>query len=268
MALAALVCVVPGLLLTVRRKVMLGDAMGHVLLPGILVGALLTGDADSPWLKVAACGSCLVAVGLIEWLTRGPLREDAAIGLAFPALFAVGGVVGDRLLPRHAPRRGPRVNRLAGVGDIRPMEVARPRRRLVFDASDGVIAGRERRRVRGGLSGVAGHVVRPRIRRERRIPRAGVVDRLISPHGDRRCRRVRGGRARCYSSASWRSRLRSDGFCRGGLSGAVVASACYGVIAAWVGTEAATQLDATSAGVTAVVMLAGLILVAAVRGRG
>ena len=87
----AVAAALPGTYLVLRRRALVSDAISHALLPGIVIAFLLTGDLGSPLLVVAAAATGVVAVALIEALSRtGLVREDAAIGLVFPVLFSLG----------------------------------------------------------------------------------------------------------------------------------------------------------------------------------
>jgi len=93
-ASVAAACAVPGVFLVLRRLAMLSDAMSHVLLFGIAVAYVVVGRLDSPWLFAGAVLSSLLAVILVEQLQRTRLlREDAALGLVFPALFSAGVLI-------------------------------------------------------------------------------------------------------------------------------------------------------------------------------
>jgi len=93
-ASVAAACAVPGVFLVLRRLAMVSDAMGHVLLFGIVVAYGVVGSLDSLWLKVGAVLSALLTVILVEQLQRTRLlREDAALGLVFPALFSAGVLI-------------------------------------------------------------------------------------------------------------------------------------------------------------------------------
>lgn len=94
LAAAAAACAVPGVFLVLRRLALVSDAISHVLLFGIVAAFLLTRDLASPWLFVGAAASGVLAVALVEALQRTRLvREDAAIGLVFPALFSLGAIL-------------------------------------------------------------------------------------------------------------------------------------------------------------------------------
>lgn len=95
----AAACALPGVFLVLRRLAMMSDAIAHAILPGIVIAFLLTHSLSSPWLILAAAASGVLTVVLVEMLFRtGLVREDAAIGLVFPALFSLGVL----LVSRHA----------------------------------------------------------------------------------------------------------------------------------------------------------------------
>lgn len=89
--LTAVACALPGVFLVLKRVALLSDAIGHVLLLGIVVAFLIVGNLHSFALVIGAALSGLALVALTETLSRSRLvKEDAAIGLVFPALFAMG----------------------------------------------------------------------------------------------------------------------------------------------------------------------------------
>ena len=80
-----------GVYLMMRRMVMVGDAISHAVLPGIVVAYLITDSRDSfPMLTGAAIMGVLTTI-FIDFLNRKiRIQQDAAIGTAFTFLFAVG----------------------------------------------------------------------------------------------------------------------------------------------------------------------------------
>jgi manganese/zinc/iron transport system permease protein len=93
-AFTALACGVPGTFLLLRRMSLTGDAISHSVLPGIVIGFLFSGSLESPLLLAGAAISGWLAVMIIEALCRrGGVREDAATGVVFTAMFALGLVL-------------------------------------------------------------------------------------------------------------------------------------------------------------------------------
>ncbi len=86
----AVACSLCGVFLVLRRMSLLSDAISHTVLIGIVIAFFLTGDMTSPWLLVGATTAGVFTVLLVESLQKtGVVREDAAIGLVFPALFSI-----------------------------------------------------------------------------------------------------------------------------------------------------------------------------------
>lgn len=80
-----------GTFLVLRGAAMLTDAISHSIVLAIILVWLLTGETSGPWQMLGAALMGLATVGLTHALQRsGLMANDAAIGLAFPALFAAG----------------------------------------------------------------------------------------------------------------------------------------------------------------------------------
>lgn len=92
--LAALACGLLGNFLVLRRQSLIGDAISHVVLPGIVVGFLLTGTTATWPMMLGAAGAAVVAVILIELVRRlGRVEPGAAMGVVFTTMFAAGVVL-------------------------------------------------------------------------------------------------------------------------------------------------------------------------------
>ncbi|MCV6586217.1 MAG: metal ABC transporter permease, partial [Marinibacterium sp.] len=88
---AALACALPGNFLVLRRQALIGDAISHVVLPGIVVAFLVTGVVATWPMMLGAAGAALVSVVLIEAVRRlGRVEPGAAMGVIFTAMFAAG----------------------------------------------------------------------------------------------------------------------------------------------------------------------------------
>jgi|TARA_R110002124_G_scaffold15554_6_gene67484 manganese/zinc/iron transport system permease protein len=89
--LAALACALPGNFLLLRRQALIGDAISHVVLPGIVVGFLVTGTSSTWPMMLGAAAAAVVAVALIQLVHRvGRIEPGAAMGVVFTTLFAAG----------------------------------------------------------------------------------------------------------------------------------------------------------------------------------
>ncbi len=92
--LAGLSCSMVGTFLVLRRMSMLGDAISHSVLFGIVAAYLLSGSRS---ILFMFSGALLVGL-LTAYLTnllhrRGKLQEDASIGVVFTWLFALGVIL-------------------------------------------------------------------------------------------------------------------------------------------------------------------------------
>ncbi|MCW5878374.1 MAG: metal ABC transporter permease [Anaerolineales bacterium] len=93
----AAACALPGVFLVLRGMAMMSDAISHTVLLGIVLGFMALGNLESPWLIIAAAGMGLITVSLTELLNRTKLvKQDAAIGLVFPALFSLAVILISR----------------------------------------------------------------------------------------------------------------------------------------------------------------------------
>lgn len=91
--LAAVACALPGNFLLLRRQALVGDAISHVVLPGIVLAFVLTGNIGAWAMMLGAGIAALIAVALIELIKRiGGIEPGAAMGVVFTSMFA-GGVL-------------------------------------------------------------------------------------------------------------------------------------------------------------------------------
>ena len=84
-------CGLLGPFLILRRVALLSDAVSHAVLPGIVVVFVLFGSrAPLPVIAGAAVFAVICVLAIDGLRSTGLVRADAAIGLIFPALFALG----------------------------------------------------------------------------------------------------------------------------------------------------------------------------------
>ncbi|MGD2017668.1 MAG: metal ABC transporter permease [Planctomycetota bacterium] len=80
-----------GSFLVLRRQAMLGDAMAHSVLPGLVVAFLVTGSrAAGPMLLGAAAAAAVSALVIGAVTGYGRVERSAALGLVYTAMFALG----------------------------------------------------------------------------------------------------------------------------------------------------------------------------------
>ena len=95
--LASVACALPGNFLILRKQALIGDALSHVVLPGIVVAFLVTGLVSTWPMMIGALIASFVAVGLIQIIQRvGRIEQGAAMGVVFTAMFAFGVLLLER----------------------------------------------------------------------------------------------------------------------------------------------------------------------------
>lgn len=83
-----------GTFLVLRKSSMLSDAISHSILLGIVLTYLLTKQTTGPLFIVGAALAGILTVYLTELLTQTKrVKNDAAIGLVFPALFSLAVIL-------------------------------------------------------------------------------------------------------------------------------------------------------------------------------
>lgn len=93
-SLVATSCGLLGCYLILRRMAMVGDAISHAVLPGIVIAFMLSGSRDSITMLFGAGIIGILTTFLIEFFHRkGRLQIDASIGVTFTWLFAIGVIL-------------------------------------------------------------------------------------------------------------------------------------------------------------------------------
>lgn len=89
--LAALACGLLGNFLVLRRQSLMGDAISHAVLPGLVAAFLITQSRSPGVMFIGAAASALATVILTELIKRlGRVEPGAAMGVIFSVLFALG----------------------------------------------------------------------------------------------------------------------------------------------------------------------------------
>jgi manganese/zinc/iron transport system permease protein len=89
--LVAVPCALLGTLLVLRQMAMMGDAISHAVLPGIVLAFFISESLGSLTSLIGAGIFGLLTAVLVETLRNtGRVKEDSSIGIVFTALFALG----------------------------------------------------------------------------------------------------------------------------------------------------------------------------------
>ncbi len=93
-SLVAMTCALLGCFLILRRMAMVGDAISHAVLPGIVIAFLVSGSRDSVTMLFGAALIGIFTTFLIEFFhKKARLQTDASIGVTFTWLFAIGVIL-------------------------------------------------------------------------------------------------------------------------------------------------------------------------------
>jgi manganese/zinc/iron transport system permease protein len=93
-AVVAITCALLGSFLVVRKMAMIGDAISHAVLPGLVIAFLIAGSRESLPMVLGASAFGMLATFLIQFFhRRAGLANDASIGVNFTFLFAIGVIL-------------------------------------------------------------------------------------------------------------------------------------------------------------------------------
>ena len=94
-------CGLLGVFIVLRNMALIGDALSHAILPGIVLAFLIFGTYHLSGFFIGAVFAGLVAAVAITWIQQNlPTKNDAAIGIIFTVMFALG-VIGISILSRR-----------------------------------------------------------------------------------------------------------------------------------------------------------------------
>ncbi len=87
-------CGLVGNYLMLRRMALMGDAVSHSVLPGLVIAFLLTGSRGTGAMFLGALVAGVATTVIIETIHRKTrVKQDASIGVTFTTLFALGVVL-------------------------------------------------------------------------------------------------------------------------------------------------------------------------------
>lgn len=99
---AAAACALVGSFLVLRRASLMGDAISHAVLPGIVAAFLIAGSRAPLPMLLGAAAAGVAAAALSEVVARaGRLEPGAAMGVVFSVFFALGIVLLEQAAARN-----------------------------------------------------------------------------------------------------------------------------------------------------------------------
>jgi ABC-type Mn2+/Zn2+ transport system permease subunit/Mn-dependent DtxR family transcriptional regulator len=99
-SMVGIMCGILGCFIVLRNMALIGDALSHAILPGVVVAFMLIGQSTLGFFSGAVAAGLLSAVG-ITWIQRNvKTKNDAAIGIVFTAMFSLG-VIGISYISRQ-----------------------------------------------------------------------------------------------------------------------------------------------------------------------
>ncbi len=100
-ALVGIMCGILGCFIVLRNMALIGDALSHAILPGVVVAFIVGQGASTLGFFTGAVVAGLFTAILITWLQRNvKTKNDAAIGIVFTAMFSLG-VIGISYISRQ-----------------------------------------------------------------------------------------------------------------------------------------------------------------------
>ena len=89
-AMVGISCGVLGCFIVLRNMALIGDALAHAILPGVVVAFVLVGYSTIGFFAGSVIAGLLSAV-FITWIQHNvKTKNDAAIGIVFTAMFSIG----------------------------------------------------------------------------------------------------------------------------------------------------------------------------------
>ena len=89
-SVVGLMCGMLGSFVVLRNMAMIGDALSHSILPGVVFAFILVGHSTLGFFTGSVIAGLLTAIGITWIQQQGYTKNDAAIGIVFTAMFSIG----------------------------------------------------------------------------------------------------------------------------------------------------------------------------------
>jgi len=96
-SMVGLMCGVLGCFIVLRNMSLVGDALAHAILPGVVIAFLLVGYSALAFFAGAVVAGLITAF-LITWIQQQvKTKNDAAVGIVFTSMFSLGVILISRI---------------------------------------------------------------------------------------------------------------------------------------------------------------------------
>lgn len=89
-SMVGIMCGILGCFIVLRNMALVGDAIAHAILPGVVFAFMLVGQSALGFFTGAVIAGLLMAVGITWIQQKVNTKNDAAIGIVFTAMFSIG----------------------------------------------------------------------------------------------------------------------------------------------------------------------------------
>ena len=84
-------CGLLGCFVVLRRVALMGDAISHAVLPGVVAGLIYSPDRNPWFIFLCAAAAGLLGAGIVRaMMATTRLKSDAALGIVLASFFAFG----------------------------------------------------------------------------------------------------------------------------------------------------------------------------------
>lgn len=88
--LVGVTCGILGCFIVLRNMALIGDALSHAILPGVVIGFVIAGQSVVAFFSGAVAAGLFTAIA-ITWIQQNfKARDDSAIGVVFSTMFSLG----------------------------------------------------------------------------------------------------------------------------------------------------------------------------------
>ncbi|MEM8523239.1 MAG: iron chelate uptake ABC transporter family permease subunit [Bacteroidota bacterium] len=99
-SMVGVMCGILGCFIVLRNMALVGDAIAHAILPGVVFAFMLVGQSALGFFAGAVIAGLVMAVGITWIQQKVTTKNDAAIGIVFTAMFSIG-VIGISSINRR-----------------------------------------------------------------------------------------------------------------------------------------------------------------------